>query len=191
MSSAGSCHVMVPLEIGNCWWLHTADTNDSPWNAFGFTAISMFSINYQLPHWVIIVPGLQMTEAESTAVRTTGMAGWRLGHESSWCLQRPRNFGHLISQKSFLYYSIPFISLMDTLSKQNLHCCCSSESSSSQDTALCKLQHPTASENSHEPLVIYTQYSATQKAFYHLYLNLPLTSYYLNFQTCKYRKRGR
>lgn len=141
MSSAGSCHVMVPLEIGNCWWLHTADTNDSPWNAFGFTAISTFSINYQLPHRVIIVPGLQMTEAESTAVRTTGMAGWRPGHESSWCLQRPRNFGHLISQKSFLYYSIPFIFLMDTSGKQNLQCCCSSESSPSQDTALCKLQH--------------------------------------------------
>lgn len=108
MSSAESCPFMVPLEIGNCWWLHTADTNDSPWNAFGFTAISTFPINYQLPPRVIIVPGLQMTEDESTAVRTRGMAGWRPGHESSWCLQRPRNFGHLISQNSFHYYSIPF-----------------------------------------------------------------------------------
>lgn len=91
----------------------------------------------------------------------------------------------------FSYYSVPFISLIGTLSRRNLHCCCSSGSSSPRGTALCKLQHPTASKNSHEPPVVYTQYCATQKAFCHLYLNLPLTNSFLNFQTCKYRKRGR
>lgn len=77
--------------------------------------LARFPINYQLLHRVIIVLGLQMTEGESTAVRTTG---WTPGHESSWCLQRPRTSG-LISQNSFCYSSVPFISLMGTLSSRS------------------------------------------------------------------------
>lgn len=127
------CPLLEAVMSWSPWKFGTADgcTQQTLMTALGML-LAHFPINYQLPHRVILVLSLQMIEGESTAIRTTGMAGW--SHESSWCVQRPRNFGHLISQNSFCYYSVRFIwnrIILGTLSRQNLHCCCSSLSSSS------------------------------------------------------------